>query len=119
MVFLDYVTHTFTGNGQTFTVPYKAMITCEINSLSFFDAGSRTPATIALNSSSVSNSIVKPVFTISRIVTTVDGGGFDSDNSHRQEMYFSPVYDSGQIISVFNFTSINATIHIFRLPEAP
>ena len=61
--FLDYTTHTFTANGQNFTVPYKAMVICEMNSFTYFGGLGDNPAGIALTGSN-NNTLIKTVFSL-------------------------------------------------------
>lgn len=122
MVFLDYTTHTFTGNNQTFTVPYKAMITCEMNSFTYTGGTGNNPAGIALNGSN-NNTLIKTIFSVETVVSRASFSGVINPtfttNLHSIESHFAPIYDSGQVIRVVGFQTINAVMHIFRLPEAP
>lgn len=112
MVFLDYTTVTITGNSSSaYTVPYRAFITADFNS------GSRSTGSlvsyIARNDSN-NNAVVKPLV----VYTTLRTAALSESSVEYQKTY-SVVFDAGNVIESANWGSVNATLHIFRLPEAP
>lgn len=117
MVYLDYTTVNFstTSSGETtiYTVPYKCVIIAEVNTF--------LPRTVISNyvarNDSDSLSIVKSIIEYNQFLTRP--GGVGDDDVIRTLKSNTQVFESGEVIVSRGWSSINATLHIFRLPESP
>lgn len=111
MVFLDYETVAFSGNGTKYTTEYKCMIIAEISNINFTTSSSNT---------------VEFYFTRSgrrqhfhKYVISVSGVFPPSTNFIYESYGASHVLPAGVAISASGYTALAGVFHIYRIPESP
>jgi hypothetical protein len=109
MVFLDYKTVPFSGNGTKYTTEYKCMIIAEITNINFSGSGIRE---FYFTRSGQRQHFHKQQTELSI--------SFPFSTKWIYESYgASHVIPAGVAISASGYTALTGVFHIYRIPESP